>query len=806
MCAIAAVWGANSAELQASGQQQSSEVPASSGRALLDQYCVTCHNPAVRAGKLELDALDPARVSDHPEVWERVVRKLRGGVMPPMGMPRPDAARLKAFREAIEGQLDRTAASSPNPGRTVPLHRLNRVEYENVVRDLFGVEMDMSTLLPPDDASYGFDNVGGVLKLSEALLERYLSISRKIARVAMSSPPPAVVDDVFEVPALRSQNRPVDGLPLGTRGGTLIRYHFPENAEYEFRVAFWCNQEEEATCSEMRGYNQQHQLEVSIDGQRVHLFTIEPKPWGGGRYLNADLTWDPSIWRIRVPVKAGLRSVGATFLKLPSWEPQNRARTPYETPDYEGARTVSGLGVYQPYLKSLTITGPYEPSGPGETASRNAILICKPASEADEVPCAERILSRLARLAYRRPVTSFDVQALTKFFVEGRRNAGFEGGIEEAIGALLVSPHFLFRIASEPAHTADADDRVNYRVPDLELASRLSFLLWSSMPDDELLAVAESGALSEPAVLAGQVRRMLADPKADALGQNFMPQWLGLRRGEAVHPHHRLFPNWDESLRTAFQRETELFFNSIRKEDRSVLEFLTANYTFVNERLAKHYGIPHVIGSHYRRVTLQPDSVRGGLLGQGTMLLATSLDTRTSPVVRGKWVLDNILGAPPPEPPADVPSLPAGQPDYIDKDRVSMRERMAAHRSNPTCAACHSMIDPVGFALEGFDATGAARTLDESEEPINVSGMLPDGTEFGSLAEFKAALAAHPERFVTTLTERLLIYALGRGLEYYDMPAVRQIVRDAADEGHRFSSLVAGVVNSLPFQSRSTAN
>ena len=799
---LAVAWVA-SVHVQAGPQQGSLKASqaALSDRALLDKYCVTCHNPRVKAGNLTLNAFDPTKAADSPEVWEKVIRKLRGGVMPPMGAPRPDEARLRALREAVEGQLDRAGAVNPNPGRTVSLHRLNRVEYQNAVRDLLTVEMDITSLLPPDDASYGFDNIGGVLKLSESLLERYMSTSRRISRVAMASPPPAVVDDIFEVPALLSQNRPFEGLPLGTRGGTIVHYNFPQDAEYEFRVAFWCNQESEVTCSEMRGYNQRHDLELSIDGQRVHLFTIEPRPAS----TTPDPNWDPSVWQVRVPVKAGLRDVAATFLKLPSWEPQERARVHFETPDYEGARTVTGLGVYQPYLRSLTIGGPYQSAGASDTASRRAILVCQPVNEAEEAPCAQKILSKLARTAYRRPVTDADVQGLMGFYTAGRREGGFEAGIESAVGALLVGPHFLFRIEEDPVRAAGAKP-ANYPVSDVELASRLSFFLWSSIPDEELLTAATSGELRKPAVLEQQVQRMIADPKAEALGKNFMPQWLGLRRGEAVHPHHRLFPNFDESLREAFNRETELFFDSMLQEDRNVLEFLTADYTFVNERLAKHYGIPHIQGGHFQRVMVDPRSGRGGLLGQGTMLLATSQDTRTSPVVRGKWILDNILGAPPPEPPPNVPSLPAGRADYIDKDRQSMRERMAVHRRNPTCAGCHSMIDPVGFALEGFDAIGKARTADESDLPIDASGLLPDGTNFGSFGEFRAALVRHPERFVTTLTERLMTYALGRGLEYYDMPAVRAIVRDAESKDYPFSSLILGVVKSLPFQNRRSAS
>jgi hypothetical protein len=757
---------------------------------VLTRYCVPCHNMRAKTGGLVLDPADLAHVAQTAAVWERVIRKLRAGTMPPAGQPRPEERQREQLAGWLEGELDRAAAAQPDPGHTEALHRLNRAEYQNAVRDILGVDVDVTSLLPPDDASFGFDNIAGVLKVSPSQMERYLATARKISRLAVGSPLPAAVAETFKVSQYERQYERAEQLPFGTRGGALIHYNFPQSGEYGFRVWFSCNQTS-ASCDPVGGFADRHQLELTIDGERVHIYDMPPEPWAGANGIWAG---DPARWEVRVPVKAGVREVGVAFLKLPSYEPSDGPRVRFQRPSYEGNMVTNGLGVYQPHLASVTISGPFSPQSEAGTRSHR-VFVCMPTTRVQEDPCATQILATIARRAYRRPGAKDEVQALVALYDQTRRTGGsFESGLEMALRGVLVSPHFLFRMESEPKR-----DHSVYRVADRDLASRLSFFLWSSVPDDELLDVAEQGRLKDPSVLDAQVRRMLADPRSEALTKNFVAQWLQLRKLEAVTPSEVVFPDFDERLRQAMRRETELFFDSIVREDRNVVDLLAANYTFVNERLALHYGIPNIKGPHFRRVMLPDDSPRRGLLGQASILTVTSHAIRTSPVIRGKWILENILGSPPPPPPANVPPLP----ERISGAKpASMRDRMAAHRSNPVCAGCHSTIDPAGFALENFDAVGRWRTRDESFAPIDASGALPDGSKFDGLIQFRARLMAKPERFVNTLTEKLLIYALGRGLEYYDMPAVRAIVRDAARMHYRLSAIVTGIVQSPPFQMR----
>jgi mono/diheme cytochrome c family protein len=832
--AVLALAGLSAGRSMQAAPQQTASPAAASHKATFDRYCLTCHTQRLKdrgTVPLALDGLDFGRLGADAATWEKVVLKLRAGLMPPVGAPRPDKTTHDALASWLESELDRAAAAHVNPGRTEPLHRLNRAEYRNAVRDLIGLDVDVASLLPADDVSYGFDNIAGVLKMSPTLMERYLSAAQKVSRLALGTPLPAPAIDYFRVADDLSQDEHLPGLPLGTRGGTLIRYTFPMDGVYEIRPRLTRDLNESVPL-----YIEAQTLEVSIDGVRVGLFTL---PGVGGAAAAAGDTLDPGdapaqpvpprdqngqapparpaisqiqqtvrasaqeraarnradeSWNLRVPVNAGARDVVVTFLNRVSVLDET-PRLPFERPYPAGVNipeTRQGA-----YLRSVEIAGPYESSGAGQGPSRRRILTCQPASAAasDEArACARRILSALARRAYRRPVAAGDVDPLMAFYREGS-GEGFDAGIERALQRLLVSPEFLFRVERDPA---GASPGAVYRISDLELASRLSFFLWSSIPDEELLALAERGQLGDAAVLAGQVRRMMADPRADAFIRNFAGQWLYLRNLDAVVPVQAAFPDFDDALRQALRRETELFFESIVREDRSALDLLRADYTFVNERLARHYGIPNVKGSHFRRVTLGPETRRRGLLGQGSILTVTSYPDRTSPVVRGKWILENLLGTPPPSPPPNVPPLKATDTAGIV---LPMRQRMERHRSNPVCAACHAMMDPLGLSLENFDAVGRWRTLGESSAPIDATGMTPDGAKFEGPDGLRAALL-RSDRFVATLTEKMLTYALGRGVEYYDIPAVRAIVRDAARDDDRFSSLVIGIVQSAPFRMR----
>jgi hypothetical protein len=698
----------------------------------------------------------------------------------------------------------------------VPFHRLNRSEYRNAVRDLLDVDVDVAALLPGDDASYGFDNIGGILKLSPTLLERHLAAADKISRLAVGTASPFVNFDSYRIPDDRSQERRLPGMPFGTRGGILLDYTFPQDGEYEFSAALARDLNEG-----MPVYTEPQVLENSIDRERVATFTLDAAtllPPGanaeaddfGGR-MNGRVAREEQQarnradedWTVRVPVTAGRREVAITFLAKAASIP-NGKREPFLRPFPRGLNIPEGR--YGSYLRRAEISGPYAALGPGDTASRERIFSCRPAAEEraatpDSEACAKTILASLTRRAYRRPVADAEVEPLLKFYRSGHGDTGsFDGGIQVALKALLVSPEFLFRIQRDPA---DAAPGSLYRISDIELASRLSFFLWSSIPDDELLAAAERGALGKPRELERQVRRMIADPRADAFVGNFAGQWLYLRNLEAVIPVQSIFPNFDDTLRAGLRQETELFFASVLREDRSVLELLDADYTFVNERVARHYGIPNVKGSHFRRVELPEGSPRRGLLGHGSVLAVTSRADRTSPVVRGQWILENLLGAEPPPPPANVPPLDATNTTDGQGAVLSLRERLTAHRANPTCASCHLAMDSLGFALEGFDAVGRWRAIDELGDPIDASGILPDGSTFRSFDEFRATLKSS-ELFRLVLAEKLMTYALGRGVEHYDMPAVRAIVRDAAGEDNRFSQFILGVVNSTPFQMRRT--
>ena len=757
-------------------------------RALLDQYCVTCHNQSVvddpnapanallsqlRAVGLKLDALDLSAVAANADHWEPVVRKLRAGLMPPAGLPRPDPATLDGFRTWLETQLDGATAAHPNPGRTASFHRLNRAEYSNAIRDLLGLEIDVDDFLPADDAGYGFDNIGGVLRMSQSLLERYLDASRAISRLAVGSPPSVPFSETFRTAQDEQQHERGVGLPFGTRGGVLLSYLFPLDADYDLHIQL----------SGTRGLRDEHRLEVIVDGEPIEQFTIG----------------SASTIALRLPVAAGPRDIGVAFYRKPPVLVE-QVRERFQNPRTAG--NSGGPGGAMPFVSSVTIAGPYNASGPGQTPSRDRVFSCQPATVDEEPACARSILSDLARRAYRRPVSDDDVEVLLEFYAMGRASdsgldSAFERGIELALRRLLVSPEFLIRIETDPADIAPATP---YAVTDLELASRLSFFLWSSIPDDELLALAERGLLSQPAELERQVRRLLADPRSKALTTNFAGQWLQLRNlATVVRPGEPYAVAFDETLRQAMITETELFFDSVVRQDRGVLELLTANYTYLNARLAGHYDIPNVQGAHFRRVSLAADSPRGGLLGQASILTLTSHAIRTSPVLRGKWILNNILGTPPPDPPPNVPALE----DSKTSSRVAtMRERMSAHRDNPVCAACHSMIDPAGFALEGFDAIGRFRVVDQWFNPIDTSGTLPDGTAFDGAAQLRAALVQQPQRFVGTVTEKLLTYALGRGLDYYDMPALRRIVRESAGDDYGMQSIIVGIVNSYPFLHR----
>jgi hypothetical protein len=772
-------------------------------RATVSGFCFDCHNESDRVADLSLEAHDLARVAADPETWEKVIRKLRAGMMPPAdGGPRPEAEARLALAAWLEHEIDQAAAAAPNPGPTVPLHRLNRNEYQNAIRDLLGVEVDVRDLLPADDASYGFDNIAGVLKLSPTLLERYLSAADKVSRLAFGRPGPFANIDWFRVPDDLSQERRLPGLPFGTRGGMAVEYTFPVDGEYEIAADLQRDLNEGVPL-----YAEDQNLEISIDGERIAVFTLPAVPTTppeqrvndpdnpGISQITARLRLSfperairnrmDANWRVRVPVAAGQHRVVATFIAKTAALDET-PRLPFLRPYPAGVNineTRTGA-----YLYSVEISGPYLDVAAEPAAAAVAT------SDGEETREAVARLTSLARRAYRRPVAAADVESLLAFYSDGAAQGGFDAGLQLAVKRLLVSPEFLFRIE----RSTIAAGAVPTQLDDFALASRLSFFLWSSIPDDALLAAAEAGRLVEPAELEAQVRRMLADPKADAFVENFAGQWLFLRNLDAIVPVQSYFPDFDDTLRQGLRRETELFFASIVREDRSALDLLRADYTYLNERVARHYGVPGVKGAHFRRVNWDTDSPRRGLLGHGSILAVTSYPDRTSPVVRGKWILESLLGTPPPNPPPDVPDLVATDGAGT---ALPMRERLARHREDPNCASCHALMDPLGFALENFDAIGRWRTLGDAGEPLNVSGALPDGTPFEGVDGLRDALVSS-DLFLTTLTEKLMTYGLGRGIEYYDMPTVRAIVRDASANDYRFSDLILGIVASPAFRRR----
>jgi hypothetical protein len=756
-------------------------------REVLDTYCVTCHNQRLKTAGLTLDTLDLEKVADKPEVWEKVVRKLGSGTMPPQGVKRPDQATYRDLTSWLESQLDRAAEVRPNPGRPV-VHRLNRSEYANAIRDLLALDIDAAALLPPDDSAFGFDNISDALGVSPSLEEHYLSAALKIGALAVGDPNVTPGSETWRIRQDLSQDQHIEGLPLGTIGGTLVHYNFPLDGEYTFQAKLY-----RTNLNIMRGLEVAHQVEFSIDGQRIHIATIGGKDDLAGLFQKPTDTGDAvdARLRVRVHVKAGPHAVAVAFVEDPEVAEPDRLqpflRSSVDNFDWSG----------HPHLQILTVAGPFQAAGPGDTPSRRRIFACHPDTSAAEAPCARQIVSTLARRAYRQPVTDADVRPIMNFYESGRREGGFEAGIELALERILASPRFVFRIERDPAGVAPG---TAYRISDLDLASRLSFFLWSSIPDDELVKVASQGKLKNAAVFDREVERMLADPRSESLVTNFAGQWLQLRNLRNVQPNTDDFPDFDDNLRQSFRRETELLFKSVVSEDRNVLDLMTADYTFVNERLARHYGIPDIYGSRFRRVPIT-DEARKGLLGQGSILALTSHAERTSPVVRGKWILENILGTPVAPPPPDVPLLKENQEGQRPR---TMREQMAEHRTSAVCASCHKIMDPIGLALENFDAIGAWRSEDAGV-PIDATGELADGTKVDGVVTLRKALVSRPEVFVGTLTEKLLTYALGRGLDYHDMPAVRAIVRDAATKNYRFSALVLGVVHSTPFQMRMAA-
>ena len=747
-------------------------------KAAVGRYCLDCHDGDVTKGNLDLGKILSDDLQTHSVEWERVVRKLAARQMPPTGKDRPAEKEFEHLVATLGSSLDQLAAKKPNPGRTDTFHRLNRTEYRNAIRDLLDLEIDAATLLPKDDASHGFDNLTGG-DLSPTLLNRYISAAEKISRLAVGSPISRPNGDTYRLKPDLTQEEPVANLPLGTRGGTLIRHTFPRDGEYEIQIRLTRDRNEM-----VEGLHETHELEVLLDRNTAARFQVIP-PKGNRDYETVD-----AHLKARVPVKAGLHEVGVTFIKNSSSLVETQ-RDPYQARYNMHRHPRLSPAIYQ-----VSVTGPYASREAGETASRRKLFVCYPKNPGEETACAERIVSAFVRRAYRRPVVAADWAKPLKFYHEAKEAGGFEAGIGSALSAVLVSPEFLFRIERDPT---DVAPETTYPISDVELASRLSFFLWSSIPDEELLGIAQRGELHRPKVLESQVRRMLADPRSISLVENFAAQWLHLRNLESFTPDLRLFPDFDDNLRDAFRRETELHFEALLREDRTVLDLIKTDHTFLNERLAKHYGIPNVYGSRFRRVALDSESRRGGLLRQGSVLTVTSYATRTSPVIRGHWLLGNLLGTPPPPPPANIPNLK----ENTVSETLPMRARLSAHRANAACASCHDLMDPVGFALENFDAIGRWR-LTENGLPIDASGGLPDGSRFNGVTGLEDALLKHPELFVGTLTEKLLTFALGRGMSENDAPAIRRIVRDAQRDGNHFSSIVLGIVKSSPFTLRKT--
>ncbi len=746
--------------------------------ATINRYCLTCHSAQAKAGGLSLATLSPDNVAANPETWEKVVRKMRVRYMPPAGAPHPDEATYNSTIAALETALNKAASAKPDPGRTDTFRRLTRTEYHNAVRDLLTIDLDVSSLLPKDESSHGFDNIT-VGELSPSLLERYLSAATRISRLAVGDAPRTPGGDILVTPADLTQENLLTNLPRGTRGGAVFHYNFPVDGEYLVQLRLTRDRNER-----IEGLTEKHQVELMMDGERLQLFAIS-QPAKPTDHETADREL-----ALRIPIKAGPHDLTATFLK------KSDALAETERQPYQARFNMDRHPRIQPAIYSIGVTGPFTKTSAGDSPARRRIFSCHPATPAENDACAKRILLEQTRRAWRRPVTEAEIQPLLRFYREGA-GQGFDNGIEMALRALLTSPNFLFRIERDPAGLAA---KTPYKISDIDLAGRLSFFLWSSIPDDQLLAAAEQKRLHTPSELEAQTRRMLADPKARALITNFAGQWLYLRNLEAFTPDVRAYTDFDDNLRQALRQETELFVESIFKGDRNVADLLTARYTFLNERLAKHYGIPSVYGANFRRVDFPAESPRGGLLGQGSILSVTSYGNRTSPVLRGKWILANLLGTPPPPPPPNVPPLKdtASAPKPL-----SMRERMAEHRKNPACSGCHKLMDPAGLALENFDAIGRWRATDHGAT-IDSTGGLPGMADFQGINGLRTAMASRPELFVTTLTEKLMTYALGRGVETADAPTVRAIVAKSKLTDYRFSSLILGVVQSTPFEMRRT--
>ena len=790
-------------------QKHSASLASPAPRAVLDKYCITCHNNIVRTAGLALDSLDVTRPHADPEVWEGVIMKLRAGLMPPPGMPRPDADSYQSVAGWLEAEIDRAWADDPNPGRIGAIHRLNRTEYNNVIRDLFAIAIDVRSLLPGDETADGsFDNFADVLTISRAHLERYLSVARQVTRLVTGMPPTSPVVETFEVPLhVVQDDRQSEDLPFASRGGIAVPYNFPVDGEYFIKVLLRRQYQ-----SYIMGMGWPQQLDLRLDGKLLKRFTVggrgEGRPAGasyagdGEPGFAGDPEWEDYMQvggdlglEMRVPVGAGPHVVGVSFVR-DLWESEGLPQP------LQRGRVLTNDEIYMGHaaLGSVQIGGPYEMAGWAKnTPSRGAVFVCEARLVGEEKECATKILSTIARRAYRRPVTTRDLQSLLTFFHAGRKDGGsFDAGIQFALERILVDPDFLLRVYRDPARTRPG--QTSYRLTDLEVASRLSFFLWSSIPDEALLVLAEGGQLTDPATLEQQVRRMLADPRAaDALVNDFAAQWLNLRRVDEVVVDPVRYPNYDESLLQAFRRETELFVASTVHEDRSVAELLNADYTFLNERLARHYGIAGIYGSRFRRVNLPNPDQRGGLLAEGALLATTSYPDRTSPVLRGKWLLDNIFGLSVPPPPAGVDTDLESGPQA---DQMSIRQRLAQHRKNPSCASCHSVIDPLGFALENFDVIGGWRSVDESGEAVDATGTTASGATVEGLSGLRKLLLERPEQFPQTVTEKLLAYALGRRLEYYDRPTVRRIVRASAAHDYRWSSLIMGIVKSPAFLMR----
>ena len=760
----------------ASGQTASTGRSTSPQRSLVTEFCIGCHNERLKRGELVLSELDVTRPDPDNPVWEKIIRKVRTGMMPPVGARRPDAARIDAFASALEAALDGAAAARPNPGRPT-LHRLNRTEYANSVRDLLGLEIDVTQLLPADDMSRGFDNMADVLTISPTLMDGYIRAAGVIGRLAVGDPAIAPRVETYQVPQIFSQTEYVEGTPMGTRGGIAVRHFFPADGEYAFKLTL--HHQNNGTL--VGTFQRDEQIEVAIDGERIALLDIDPK-----MLATADLRTPP------IKISAGPKLLSASFI--------NRAQGPvldvvmkFETAVIHKLEA-PGVTVL-PHLNTLGVSGPYNVTGPGDTPSRRKIFACRPNPRQAGELCARKIVSALARQAYRRPVVRTDVNYLMRLYKgSDQSNRNFETGVRLALQGILADPEFVFRFERTPANVRPESA---YRIGDLELASRLSFFLWSSGPDETLLNLAARGKLRDPGVIEEQVRRLIADDRAEALAKNFASQWLHLRNLRDLSLDSRHYPNADQNLMRSMERETELFFMSIVREDRNITDLLTADYTFIDGRLARHYKIPNVVGNKFRRVTVTEEA-RRGLLGHASILTVTSYPTRTSPVLRGKWVLDNLLGAPPAQPPPDVPAL---KENTQDTKPVPLRVRLQEHRANPSCAACHATMDPIGFALENRDAVGASRIYDSGER-IDASGQLPDGTKLDGPAGLRKILFSRADLFATAFTEKLLTYALGRGVESHDMPFVRSVTRTAALKNNRFSAFVLGIVNSVPFQMR----